>query len=217
MDNAPFWFLVITALAIPVGNAIFAGILGLVGARIGRNATQYSAELQASVSKATTEYSADLQAAQRRRDVELAQLRDAQAELLTAATAVQSFVWYAEKRVKLGIPITTEEWVASRPLLEPAIHGAQRLRAIAQTLPSDSLRDVYVEVERLIFRVVRDGIDEWHKSVENQPDAITRAVSATAGEIRELLQTYPGEAPVKPGLAQLTSERQNRRLGWRGR
>lgn len=131
MGNAPFWFLLLTAVAIPVGNAIFAGILGVVGARIGRNATTYSAELQVNVSKATTEYAAELQAAQRRRDIELAQLRDAQADLLTAATAIQSFVWYADERVKLDIPITTEEWVESRHLIEPAIHGAQKLRAIS--------------------------------------------------------------------------------------
>ncbi len=97
MVSAPWWFVVPTAAAIPVGNAIFAGILGLVGARIGRNATKYAAELQAKVgretvalqaqeSRAATHYAAELQAAQRRRDVEISQLREAQAALLDAGT-----------------------------------------------------------------------------------------------------------------------------------
>ena len=42
MENAPFWFVVVAAVAIPVGNAVFAGILGLVGARVGRSATRYA-------------------------------------------------------------------------------------------------------------------------------------------------------------------------------
>jgi hypothetical protein len=75
-------------------------------------------------------------------------MREAQTGLLTAATAVQSYVWYANKPVSLGVNITTDEWDESRPLIEPAINGAQYLRAIAPALPKDSLRDVYIEVER---------------------------------------------------------------------
>ena len=193
LDNAPFWFLVVTAVAIPVGNATFAGILGLVGARVGGDATRYSADLQARETRIATEYAANLAAAQRRRDVEIAQVREAQTALLTAATAVQSYAWYAYKRVSLGVNITTEEWQESRPLIEPAINGAQYLRAIAPTLSTDSLRNVYIEVERLIFNVVRDGVKVWNDAVQKQPDAITRAISSTAEEIKRLMDTYPGE------------------------
>ena len=114
MENAPFWLWVVTAVAIPVGNAIFAGISGWVGDRVGRDATKYSADLQAQVGRETaelqaretriaTEYAANLEAAQRRRDVEIAQMLEAQTALLTAATAVQSYAWYANKRVSLGV------------------------------------------------------------------------------------------------------------------
>jgi hypothetical protein len=208
MENTPFWFLVVTAVAIPVGNAVFAGILGLVGARVGRNATRYAAELQAGVNREN----AELQAAQRCHDVEIAHLRDAEEALFAAATAIQSYTWYANERVKAGIPITTEEWIESRSLIDPAIHGAQKLRAIAPTLPSESLRDAYIAVERLIFKVVHEGIDAWSESVKNQPDPITRAISETAGEIRELLQTYPVEVPARPASPPLPPKGQNRSI-----
>ena len=106
---------------------------------------------------------------------------------------MQSYAWYAYKRVSLGVNITTEEWQESRPLIEPAINGAQYLRAIAPTLSTDSLRNVYIEVERLIFNVVRDGVKVWNDAVQKQPDAITRAISSTAEEIKRLMDTYPGE------------------------
>lgn len=196
MDKA-VWFLAVTAIAIPVGNAVFGGILGLFGARIGRNATRYSAQLQA---------------AQRRRDVEIAHLHDAEQALFAAATAIQSYTWYADERVKLGAPITPDEWVDSRSLTEPAIQAAQKLRALAPTLPSESLRDAYIDVERLIFKIVREGVGVWNESVRSQPDPITRAISATAGEIRYLLQTYPAEVPKKPASPQTPEKQQNRSI-----
>lgn len=191
------WVLVVTAIAIPVGNAVFGGILGLVAAHIGRNATKYSAELQA---------------AQRRRDVEIAHLRDAEQALFTAATAIQSYTWYADERVKSGLPIAPDEWVDSRSLTEPAIQAAQKLRAIAPTLPSESLRSAFIDVERLIFKIVREGVDVWNESVRNQPDPITRAISATADELRHLLLTYPPEVPEKSASPQLPDKQQNRSI-----
>jgi hypothetical protein len=212
VDKTPFWFLVVTAAAIPVGNAIFAGILGLFAARIGKNATHYAAELQAAEGRKATEYAAELQAresrtatqyaaqlqaAQRRQDVEIAQLQTGLAALLEAATAIQSYVFYVEKEVRLRTTMSDDDWIASRPFVEPAVIGAQRLRALAQTLPSDSLRDAFIEVERLVMAVVKGSDDEdapdvWSEATENQPDPIVTAVEATAKAIRQRLQTYPG-------------------------
>jgi hypothetical protein len=173
-----------------------------------RDATKYAAELQAKVgretvalqaqeSRAATHYAAELQAAQRRRDVEISQLREAQAALSDAATAVQSYVFYVDKKVRLQTTISDDDWIKSRPYVEPAVVGAQRLRALAQTLPTDTLRDAYVDVERLIFAVVKgsddaNAPDVWNEATKNQPDPIVRAVNATAKELRRLLQTYPG-------------------------
>ncbi len=200
MDHT-VWFPIVTLIGIPVGNAIFAGILGLVGAHVGRGATHYAAELQAQVNR----QSAELQAAQRRRDVEITQLREAQDALLAAATSVQSFVWYAEERVRSGRPITTEEWQAARPLIEPAILAAQKLRVLAPTLPTETLRSAYISVERLVFKVVAEGVEVWNESVksENQPDPITCAVKATADEIKRLYDAYPTELLAKRDSTQL--------------
>lgn len=179
------WFLIITAIAIPVGNAVFAGILGLIGAHIGRESTKYAANLQA---------------LQRRRDIQIGQLERARDDLMTAATAVQSYVWYVDKSIRLRSTITPEEWEDSRESVEPAVLGAQRLRSIAPTLPSESLRDAFVAVERLIMAVVTgsddpDAPDAWHVATTNQPDPITRAMSAVANEIKRLYDTYPGGNP----------------------
>ena len=182
MVNAAWW-LIITAIAIPVGNALFGGILALVGARVGREATKYAANLQA---------------AQRHRDIELARLERARDELSTAATAVQTFAWYVDESVRVKALISHEEWQESRPFIEPAVIGAQRLRAIAPTLPSESLRNAYQEVDQLIMAVVggsEDGTDIWHEATSNQPDEITRAMTATADEIKRLYDTYPGGNP----------------------
>jgi hypothetical protein len=175
------WYLLVTAIAIPVGNAIFAGILGLVAAHVGKNATQYAANLQA---------------AQRRRDIEIAQLREAQEHLITAATACQSFTWHVDKPERLRTKVTPEEWDSMLPHLEPAVHAAQRLRALAPTLPTESLRNAYIEVEELIMAVGAgsdddDAPDPWGEATHNQPDPITRAIKATADEIKRLYDTYP--------------------------
>ncbi|WP_141659189.1 hypothetical protein [Mycobacterium europaeum] len=188
------WFIVTTAIGIPIGNAIFAGILGLVGARVGRNATRYSAELQAEVNR----QDAALQAAQRRHDVEIAQLRESQEALLTAATAVQSFVWYAENRAKSGIPITTEEWQAARPLVEPAILAAEKLRVIAPTLPTETLRNAYIEVERLAFKVVAGA----SKYGTNPSKRKTNQTRSRAHSRQLLTQSKRRTTPIRHSLGQ---------------
>lgn len=175
------WFLVVTAIAIPIGNAIFAGILGLIAAHVGKNATQYAANLQA---------------AQRRRDVEIAQLREAQEHLMRAAIACQSFTWHVDKPARLRTKVSEKDWDLMLPHLEPAVHAAQRLRALAPTLPTESLRNAYIEVEELIMAVGSGSDDDdlpdpWGEATNNQPDPITRAIQATADEIRRLYDTYP--------------------------
>ena len=179
MENATWW-LIVTAIAIPVGNAIFAGILGLVAAHVGRNATQYAANLQA---------------AQRRRDIEIDRLERAREELSTAATAIQNYAWYVDKSIRLRKVITPEQWLQSREHVQPAVVGAQKLRAIAPTLPTESLRIAYIAVEDLIMDVVsgtEDGrTDLWHEATTNQPDPITRAMTLSAAELKRLYDTYP--------------------------
>ena len=131
-------------------------------------------------------------AAQRRSGAEITQLRDAQTGLLAAATAVQSYVWYVDKDVRLRTKIDVEDWHATREFVEPAVVSAQRLRAIARAMPSDELRDAYIAVERLIMKVIKgsddpNAPDAWHEDVTGpQPDRITRAVNATADAIKRL-------------------------------
>lgn len=179
LENATWW-LIVTALAIPVGSAIFAGILGLFGAHVGKNATRYAANLQA---------------AQRRHDLEIARLERARDDLMAAATAAQSYAWYVKKSVRLQVKISTQEWQEALPFIEPAVKGAQRLLAVAATLPTESLRNVYVEVEELIMAIVQgsdDGkTDPWEKYTEEQPTAFDKALDATAAEIKRLYDTYP--------------------------
>jgi hypothetical protein len=172
MENA-IWFLLITAIGIPVGGSILAYI-------------------SARLSRTTARETALLSAAQRRRDAEITQLRDAQTDLLAAATAVQSYVWYVDKDVRLRTKIDVEDWHATREFVEPAVVSAQRLRAIARAMPSDELRDAYIAVERLIMKVIKgsddpNAPDAWHEDVTGpQPDTITRDVNATADAIKRL-------------------------------
>lgn len=191
META-IWYILVTTIALPITGSIIA----YVNARLGRT---------------TARETALLSAAQRRRDTDIAQLQEAQKDLLAAATAVQSFVWYVDKDIRLKTKIDVDDWHAMRELIEPAVVAAQRLRAVARTMPTEELRDAYIAVERLIMRVVRgsdnpDAPDAWHEDVSGpQPDTITRAVNATADAIKQLYDTYPaelGSKPAPPPLAQ---------------
>jgi hypothetical protein len=188
-----FWFLLITAIGIPVGGWI-------------------NAQLTTRISTATSRQSALLSAAQRRRDAEIAQLRDAQDNLLVAATAVQSLAWYVDKDTRLRTTMSSEQqWRDNRSFIEPTVIAAQRLQAVARTMPTDELREAYIAVERLIMAVVRgsddpDAPDPWHADVAGpQPDTITRAVNATADAIKHLYTTYPDELGTKPSSPQLAA------------
>jgi hypothetical protein len=64
----------------------------------------------------------------------------------------------------------------------------------------------------LIFKIVREGVDVWNESVRNQRDPITRAISATADELRYFLRTYPPELHEKSGSPQLPEKQQDRSI-----
>ncbi|HEY2084855.1 MAG TPA: hypothetical protein VGH54_02265 [Mycobacterium sp.] len=193
------WFLLLTAVGIPAGNAISTWISN----HFNRGLTQKTALLTA---------------AQRRRDAEIAQLRDCQAALLDAATAVQSYVLCVDKKIRLKTTIPEVAWPAARGFVERAVVGAQRLRAMARATPSDELHDAYTAVADLIMKVVQgsddpNAADPWDKDVSGpQPDTITRAVNATADAIKELYDTYPAELGAKPASPQLPSRDPNRSI-----
>ena len=193
------WFLLITAIGIPVGGWI-------------------NSHVTARISRTTARETALLAAAQRRRDAEITQLRGAQKDLLEAATAVQSYVWYVDNETRLRTTIDVEDWHATREFVERAVVGAQRLRAIARAMPSDELRDAYIAVERLIMRVIRgsddeDAPDAWHEDVTGpQPDTVTRAVNATADAIKQLYDTYPAGVGTRPESPQLPPKGHNRSI-----
>jgi len=178
------WYPLLTVIGIPVGIAVGGWIVSHVSARISRT---------------TARETALLAAAQRRRDAEISHLRDAQDDLLEAATAVQSLVWYVAKDTRLRTTISPEEWHENREFIERAVVAAQKLRAIARAMPTNEMRDSYIAVERLIMEVVKgsdaeDAQDAWHRDVSGaQPDTISRGVIATADEIKRLYNTYPSE------------------------
>jgi hypothetical protein len=179
------WFLLITAIGIPLGGSILA----YVSARLSRT---------------TAEETALLAGRQRRRETEIAQLRAAQDDLLEAATAVQTLTWTVPIELRLKHTTATKDFVTHHKPIERAVVGAQRLRAIARTMPSEELRDAYVAVGRLIMKVVSGSDDPhapdpWHEDVSGpQPDTVSRAVNATADEIKRLYDTYPTELREPP-------------------
>jgi hypothetical protein len=191
------WFLVVTAIGIPIGNAI-------------------STWISSQFNRGVAEKTALLTAAQRRRDAEIAQLHDCQAALLDAATAVQSYVLCVDKAIRVRTTIPDEAWPAMRDFVERAVVGAQRLSAMARAAPSDELSNAYTAVADLIMKVVRgnddpNARDPWEQDVTGpQPDTITRAVNATAGAIKELYNTYPAELGAKPTSPRLPSKYPNR-------
>ena len=82
-----------------------------------------NSHVTARISRTTARETALLAAAQRRRDAEITQLRDAQTDLLEAATAVQSYVWYVDKETRLRTTIDVEDWHATREFVECAVVG----------------------------------------------------------------------------------------------
>lgn len=175
------WFVLITAIAIPVGGWLVT-------------------HLSARISRVAARETALLAAAQRHRDAEITQLRGAQNDLLDAASAVQSFAWYVNKETRLRTKISQAEWYENREFFERAVVAAGRLRAIAPAMPTDELHDKYIAVQQLIMDVVGGSDDEnpkdaWAEDLEHQPDTITRAINATAGEIKRLYETYPSGLP----------------------
>jgi hypothetical protein len=116
------WFLLITAIGIPVGGTIES----IVSSRFNR---------------ATTRETALLAARQRRRDAEISQLRDAMTDLFDAATAVQSFAWFVDDDARLSRTVDKEAFRKHGDLFERAVTGAQRLRAIARAMPTEELRE----------------------------------------------------------------------------
>lgn len=182
------WYLLITAIAIPIGGSI----VSYVNARLSRTTAQETALLAAR---------------QRRRDAEIAQMRDALSDLQEAATAVQSFTWFADREFRLRHTSEREDFEKHGELIERAVVGAQRLRALARTAPTDGLNRSYNAVERLIMKVVMgsddpDAPDAWNEDVSGpQPDTITRAVNATADQIKRLYETYPTELSSSRKLA----------------
>lgn len=183
------WFLLITAIGIPIGGSIVAVV-------------------NAHLSRTTSQETALLAAKQRCRDAEISQLRDAQDDLLEAATAVQSFAWYVKKDTRLRTKISEEEWYENRDFFERATVAAGRLRAVALAMATDELRDRYIAVQQLIMDVLSgdDGEnprDAWEQDLENQPDTITRAINATGDEIKRLYDTYPAELGPSRGSSPL--------------
>lgn len=176
------WFLLITAIGIPIGGVIES----LISSRFDR---------------ATARQSALLAGSRQRRDAEIAQMQGASKDLMDAATAVQSFAWFVDPDTRLSTTIPREVFDEHRHLIEGAVVGAQRLRAIARVMPPGDLRDSYKAVEQLIMKVVKgsddpNAKDAWNEDVSGQqPDTVTRAVNATADEIRRLYATYPSELP----------------------
>lgn len=169
------WYLVITAIAIPVGGWVVT-------------------HLSARISRETARETALLAAKQRRRDAEISQLRDARDALLEAATGLQSFAWYVKRDTRLRTTLSEDEWYENREFFERAVVAAGRLRAAALAMPTDELRDKYIAVHELAMDVVSGGDeDAWEQDLEKQPDTISRAVNATADEIKRLYKTYPTE------------------------
>jgi hypothetical protein len=130
-----FWFVLITLIGIPVGGSI----LTYVADRLSRT---------------TTKETALLAAEQRRRDIEITQLQDALKDLLEAGTAVQSYTWFVDEDIRLKTTIPKAEFHKHGGLVERAVFGAQRVRAIARAMPTEKLRDSYDDVAKLIMEVV---------------------------------------------------------------
>ncbi|WP_293003666.1 hypothetical protein [Mycobacterium sp.] len=180
------WFLLFTAIGIPLGGVVQS----LISSRFDRVSARQSALLSA---------------AQQLREAEITQMREAMNDLLDAATAVQSFAWFVDDDGR-STTKDRETFEKYGPLIKDAVVGAQRLRTLARILPPGDLADSFTAVERLIIEVVRgsddpSAPDPWHEDVSGpEPSTVTRAVNATADEIRRLYATYPSELGPLSGI-----------------
>jgi hypothetical protein len=71
-------------------------------------------------------------------------------------------------------------------------------------MPTEELRDKYIAVDELIMDVLagsRDGErDAWHEDLDKEPNTLTRAINATADEIKRLYDTYPTHLREPPQM-----------------
>lgn len=166
----------------PFITAFVGAVVVLAGAVVARNATRYAAQLDA---------------AQRRRDAELAHLREFRDVLLDALTYA-SVYRYALSRVPKDIDeqdrfdeaMQVLEGSAGRSAFRIEVaESLERVRNLARGLLWPELREAFRPLDALLADV--DGPHEAAVRLDVDPHILETFVAALTAQHRHLLQTYP--------------------------
>ena len=155
------------------------------------------------VTRGATKFSARLAALQRVRDAELVVLNEFGEALIGAYIAVQSYTLAVPADVRTKTEFTVEEWHRDRPLIEPSLVAVQRAEYLAAALPWPDLVASHKNAHDLLMSTVAqstDGKDTWSEALDEEPNVLMKAMHDVADKRRDLLSTYPVDAP-KAGLS----------------
>jgi uncharacterized membrane-anchored protein YhcB (DUF1043 family) len=168
-------------------GALIGALVVLVGARVARNATRYAAELQAG---------------QRRKESELAELKEFGDSVAGLIAATGGYVFVLKHLA--ADPSNFEQWLAGLPerhkqqriaLLMQIAATRERSRSLSCGLPWDNVRERYDVLDSLASLLRDDMIAEAFAWGNEHPDTADNLITVIGERRRELLAAYPVSAP----------------------
>lgn len=176
------------AITAAIITAVLGGIVLLLGARVARNATRYAAELQA---------------AQRRRDTELAVLKEFSDSVTELTSAAGSYV-FAVRHMEIPPGKTWKQFVDTLPedqkrqrisLLMDLVVKREVSRALSSALPWADIREQYSIFDTWAGHFRDDQFQEATKLSNDHPNLTNNLIAVIGGRRRDLMATYPVAVP----------------------
>lgn len=174
---------------IPILTAVIGAIVVIVGAMVARNATHYTAELQA---------------VQRRRDAELQDLLEFRDAVVDALHALGEYL-FVLRHMALPNEAAFERLSDESPVLErrmkhllPLVGERERLRNLAIGLLWEDLREAARPLDELIQLLRDDKVIEAFALHEANPGMTDQLVHLIGERRRQLVTSYPTSVPMTP-------------------
>ena len=174
---------------IPILTAVIGAVVVILGAMVARNATHYTAELQA---------------VQRRRDAELQDLLEFRDAVVDALHALGEYL-FVLKHMALPNEAAFERLTDASPVLErrmkhllPLVGERERLRNLAIGLLWEDLREAAKPLDELIGLLRDDKVVEALALHEADPEVADRLVHLIGERRRQLVTSYPTSVPMTP-------------------
>ncbi|WP_411815814.1 hypothetical protein [Gordonia sp. SND2] len=146
---------------------------------------------------------AALHSRQRRHDLSLDLAEQYGSIVIEAASAVQAYVWWGNRKVMAAQVIGIADWQDGERSIQPAMDAVARLTFFERLLPED-MRELHREFATAMDQTLkvpteedaRTANDFWNDLVdEPQPDVVVRAIEAATSWRAMLVETYPTKVP----------------------